>query len=71
MAANKQYGQAVELGREWFGGTVADLALQQTAMVAAETTATPIVWQMGTVWGTVTSGIGFSISASAQSEQIN
>lgn len=53
MADMKQQGMEIELGRQRFGGA-ADLALQQTEMVSLATAVTPIVWQMGTVWGTVT-----------------
>lgn len=71
MAANKQYGQAIALGSEWFGGTVADVALQQTELVPVEKTTTPMIWQMGTVWGTVTSEIAMPISTSAEQQYIN
>jgi hypothetical protein len=59
MADMKQQMNHMELGRERFGGAVADLALQQTAMVPVPGTA-PIVWQMGTVWGTVTAQIAIA-----------
>jgi hypothetical protein len=57
MADMKQEWNQTGLSRQRFGGAVNDIALQQTAMVPAGSAETPIVWQMGTVWGTVTSEI--------------
>lgn len=52
--ANVNQIETRELGRQRFGGAVAETALQQLTMVLAEPAGAPIAWYMGTVWGTVT-----------------
>ena len=54
MAATKQMGS--ELTR-YIPGNVASIGLSPVAMVepTSANTVVPIVWEMGTVWGTVTS----------------
>jgi hypothetical protein len=56
MAATKQMGS--ELTR-FVDGKVANIGLSQLVVVepTSAPTIAPIVWQMGTVWGTVTSEI--------------
>ena len=55
--ANVNQTETKELGRQRFGGAVAETALQQFTMVPTEPAGTPIAWYMGTVWGTVTAEI--------------
>ena len=54
MAATKE--MEIQLTR-FVDGKVANIGLSQMAMVepTSAKTIAPIVWQMGTVWGTVTS----------------